>query len=358
MGDPRRKPQDGLVLAPAPHLRAPTTTAGMSWLVAASLLPAAAWGILLFGVPALRVLGAALAAALAAEALTTLPFGRFTLRDGNAALTGLLVGMFMPAGISVVVPVAASFFGIVVVKQTFGGLGRNWMNPAAGGILFAFLSWGGSMGAWTALPASGAVTTPLAALRAALDGGATGGPLAVLNAAGYPFSRFDAAVVGWLNGHLLSLFHVSLPSGWFDVFAGIVVGPIGAVSAPLLAAAAIILAARRIIRWEVPVAALAVFVVLTVAVGGLSAGPVFHVFSGTMLLGSFFVATDPVTSPLSRNGRWLHGALLGVLVWLLRFSGTLGDGVIVAIALGSAIVPLIDSGTLRHRSQPRREESS
>jgi electron transport complex protein RnfD len=149
-----------------------------------------------------------------------------------------------------------------------------------------------------------------------------------------------------------------MPFGWFDVFAGIVVGPIGAVSAPLLAAAAIILAARRIIRWEVPVAALAVFVVLTVALGGLSGSPVFHVFSGTMLLGTFFVATDPVTSPLSRNGRWVYGALLGVLVWLLRFFGTLGDGVIVAIALGNALVPLIDSGTLRHRRLPRREKSS
>jgi electron transport complex protein RnfD len=202
------------------------------------------------------------------------------------------------------------------------------------------------------------MTPPLAALRAALDSGSTGGPLAVLNASGYPFSRFDAGVVRWLNDHLLSALHLAAPSGWFDVLAGIVVGPIGAVSAPLLAAAAIILAARRIIRWEVPGAALAAFLVLTVVFGGLSAGPLFQVLSGTMLLGLFFIATDPVTSPLSRNGRWLHGAVVGVLVWLLRFFGTLGDGVIVSIALGAAIVPLIDNATLHHRRMPRREKSS
>jgi len=229
------------------------------------------------------------------------------------------------------------------------------MNPAAGGVLFALLSWSASMGRWDPLSVGGASVPPLTALRAAMDGGAAGSPLAVLNAAGYPFSRFDSSVVGWLNNHLLAGIHLAVPAGVFDVAVGLVVGPIGAVSVPLLAGAAVLLFARRIIRWEIPVAALAAFVVLTVAVGGFSAGPLFHLFSGSLVLGVFFLATDPVTSPLSRNGRWLSGGALGVLAWLLRFHGVLGDGIIVSVALSNAVVPLIDAGTVYHRRSPRRE---
>jgi electron transport complex protein RnfD len=342
-----------LPLAPAPHLRTTLSTPGMAWLACVALLPAAAWGVALFGLAALRVCGTAVAAAVAAETLTTVPFGRFTLRDGSAALTGLLVGMFMPAGVPLVVPAAASFFAIIVVKQTFGGLGRNWMNPAVGGVLFALLSWSATMTHWVPL-AGGAAVPPLDALRAARDSGAfgAGGPLAVLNAAGYAFSGVDAAVTGWINAHVLSLANLTLPRGVFDVVAGITVGPVGAVSAPLLAGGGAFLVSRGIIRWETPAAYLGVFLVLALGLGGavsggglLSGGPLFQVLSGTLLLGAIFAASDPVTSPLSRRGRWYYGAVLGTLTFLLRSFGSVGDGVIVSLALGNALVPLIDAAS-------------
>jgi electron transport complex protein RnfD len=326
----------------------------LAWLVVASLLPALAWGIALFGIAAVRVCAVGLAAAVAAEALTTVPFKRFTLGDGSAVLTGLIVGMFLPAGVSLVVPAAASFFAIVVVKQTFGGLGRNWMNPAVGGVLFALLSWNASMARWIPL-ASGAAVPPLDALRSALAAGRSvpGGPLAVLNAAGYPFSGADASVLGWINGHLLGFLHVGLPTGAFDVVSGMVVGPIGAVSAPLLLAGAAFLLARGVIRWEIPVAYLAVFAVLAFALGGPATGrgwltgeALFQLLSGTLLLGAFFAATDPVTSPLSRAGRWAYGTALGILTFVMRYFGSVGDGVVVSLALGNALVPLIDIAAL------------
>ncbi len=354
MAEPGKGSVGRLLLSPAPHLNTALSTPGMAWLVVAALLPAAAWGIVLFGASAARACGVALAAAVAAEALTTLPFRRFTLGDGSATLTGLLVGMWMPAGAPLYVPAAASIFAIVVVKQTFGGLGRNWMNPAAGGVLFALISWSASMAAWLPLPA-GASVPPLVALgRAYAAGGASGAPLAALAGAGYPFSPVDSAVTGWINGHLLGVFHLALPRGSFDVLVGYAVGPVGTVSPPLLLAGAGVLMARRVIRWDIPVAYLVVFAALVLFLGGpangqrmLAGGPLFHVLSGSLLLGAFFVSTDPVTSPLSRGGRWAYGALLGGLTFLLRFFGTLGDGVAVSIALGNALVPLIDMAGVR-----------
>ncbi len=159
------------VLAPMPHLGVRMSTSRMNWFVSLALLPAAGWGVFLFGTAALVVLAFSIGAALLAELAVTLPFGRFTLRDGSAVLTGCIVGLFMPAGIPGYVPAAASAFAILVVKQTFGGLGRNWMNPAMGGTVFAFLSWPGPLSQWIAPRggnASGIVIPPLEALRAAL----------------------------------------------------------------------------------------------------------------------------------------------------------------------------------------------
>ncbi len=349
-----------LLQAPAPHSRTSLSTPVLAWIVAASLVPALAWGIALFGLPAALVCGTAVVAAVLAEALTTIPFGRFTLADGSAVLTGLLVGMFMPAGVPLGIPAAASFFGIVVVKQTFGGLGRHWMNPAVGGVLFALVSWSVSMTRWVALP-GGLAVPPLESLRAALAAGTSaGGPLSALNAGGYVFSAVDAAVVGWVNAHLPSFLGAGLQRGSFDVLVGIVVGPTGAGSAPLLAAGAVLLASRGIIRWEIPVAYLGVFVILVLLLGGPAAGrplhpggALFQLLSGSLILGAFYAATDPVTSPLVRTGRWAYGVALGALTFLLRSFGSVGDGVVASIALGNTLVPLIDRATVPSRPGAR-----
>ena len=351
----------GFSLAPAPHLRTSSSAAAISWLVAASLLPAAAWGVFLFGSSALLVLAAAIVSALLVEGLSSLAFHRFTLHDGSGFLTGLFVGLLMPPGAPLYVPAAAAAFAVLVIKQSFGGLGRNWMNPALGGIVFALLSWGEPMSRWMAARGTdmSPPLPPLEALRAAFAAGGTsavpaGNALSFLGGHAYGFSTLDGRVVTWINLHLLSPLHLSLPGGVFDILVGTVPGRIGEISPPLLLAGAAFLIARRLIRWEVPVIYIGTFGVLAQVFGGLANGQGwmtgsagFHVLSGSLILGAFFMAGDPVTSPLMRRGRCIYAAGLGVLTFFLRFFGSLGDGVAVAILLGNCAVPFIDKLTQR-----------
>jgi len=343
-----------LVVSPAPHVGGLSSTRRLNWSVACCLLPAAAWGVFLFGVPALSVLGVALGASLAAELLAALAWRRVTLADGSAAVTGLLVGMLMPPGVPLYVPAVASAFAIIIVKQSFGGLGRNWMNPALGGVVFALFSWANAMNSW--LPARGVaagtgVLPPLNALRAALTGAKSAhrGALAVLGASSYPWSAADGRVVAWINTHILSLAGWSLPGGVFDMLVGNIPGRIGDVSVPLLFLGAAYLLGRRVIRWQVPVTYLVTFCVAAQIFGGLpmgcgwgTGGALFQLFSGSLVLGAFFMATDPVTSPLTGTGKLLYGMCLGVLSFFLRYFGSGGDGVPLAIVLGNCVVPVID----------------
>jgi electron transport complex protein RnfD len=274
--------------------------------------------------------------------------------------------MFMPAGAPLYVPIAASGFGILVVKQTFGGLGRNWMHPAMGGVVFALLSWTHSMSRWIlprGMPPDAGAIPPLDALRAAVSTAPAGGtPLSVLAARGYRFSGLDAGITGWISSHLLGPLGLSLPAGSFDVLVGHVAGTIGGVSAPIAALGAIILLRRRAIRWQIPVAYLSSFFVLTLLLGGIASGrgvleggPLFQVLSGGILLAAFFAAPDPVTSPLALRGCWLYGVLLGGLTFLMRTLGSLGDGVAAAVVLGNCAVPLLDRQLVRRPKTPRGE---
>jgi electron transport complex protein RnfD len=343
-----------LTISAPPHLGVHTSTARMAWLVSLSLLPAAAWGIFLFALPAACVLATSLCTALFAELCSSAIFRRFTLGDGSAFLTGLLVGLLMPPGVPLYVPAAAAVFAILVVKQSFGGLGKNWMNPALGGVVFALLSWSDSMTRWTEArgsPASSPVIPPLEALRAALSapGAARSTPLTILANHGYAFSSVDGNVVSWLNAHILAPFHATLAMGSFDVLVGHVAGRIGEVSVPLLLVGAGFLITRRVVHWHVPVSYVATFAFLAWIFGGLatgqgwlSGGPLFHIFSGSLILGAFFLAADPVTSPLTSTGRWIYGIGLGLLTFFLRFYGSLGDGVAVSLLLGNCAVPLLD----------------
>jgi Na+-translocating ferredoxin:NAD+ oxidoreductase subunit D len=366
MADDASRPVTGLPVAPAPHIHTTSSAAAASWMIAGSLAPAAAWGVIMFGLPAFLVLVVSVAAAMLAEGVSSLAFRRFTLHDGSGFLTGLLVGLLMPPGAPLYVPAVAAAFGVIVVKQSFGGLGRNWMNPALGGVLFALLSWAGPMGRWLPIrgAAGAAALPPLEALRAALagTGAAPGGALATLAAHGYQFSPLDGSVVSWINGHLLSWAHAALPGGVFDVLVGTVPGRIGEISPPLLLAGAAFLLARRLVRWEVPVIYIGTFGVLALLFGGLPEGrglvggsALFHVLSGSLVLGAFFMAGDPVTSPLAWRGRCIYAALLGVLTFFLRFFGSLGDGVVVAIVLGNCAVPFIDKLTQRRTAAVGKE---
>jgi electron transport complex protein RnfD len=336
---------------PAPHLHEGTTTAGIMFSVVLCLLPAGIWGVLLFGPRALYVLLVSVAGSLLTElAVAGLLLRRFTLADGSALLTGLLLGYSMPPAVPLFIPAVASFFAIAVIKMTFGGLGGNWMNPALGARVFVQLSWMGPMSAWRA-PLSPAVdalsaATPLGLAKTALSSQTPGmrGPIDLVVAGLHP----SGMGAGPLSG-LLDRLGRLLPEGYGDLLVGRVAGSIGEVSAFLLLLGSIYLLVKKIIAWEIPAAYLGSFGLAAWAFGGLPFGAglfrgdaAFHLLTGGLLLGALFMATDPVTSPMKRPGRIVFGLGCGLLTFVLRIWGSQPEGVALAIVLVNMFVPLLN----------------
>jgi electron transport complex protein RnfD len=323
------------------------------WGTVAALLPALAWGVFCFGISSALPVAASIAGALAGEALASGLMRKFTLWDGSAALTGLLVGMAMPPGISPLLPAISSFFAVSVVKGAFGGLGSNWMNPALAGISFALINWPRQMNAWIAplhLPGLAAISgaTPLGFARAHAASSAASNWIGILAAGGAKFSAIDAQVTDALNHILFLHIGAELPGGYVDLLVGNKTGTIGEISAILIIAASVLLIARKMIRWEVPAAIIGAFSLLTWVFGGLPLGEglfegdvLFSILTGSFLLVTFFMAPDPVTSPSSRLGMALFGAGVGILIFLLRSFGASAEGSAFAVILMNCAVPAI-----------------
>jgi Na+-translocating ferredoxin:NAD+ oxidoreductase subunit D len=357
------KIQNQIRVTSSPQYHDEASTSRIMWAVTACLLPAAAWGVYVFGAYALWVMAMSTAAAVGTEALIARAFGRNTLHDGSAVLTGLLVGMNMPPEIPVVIPIVASVFAIAVVKWTFGGLGNNWMNPALAGRVFVFFSWTGEMTKWTYPRTLGPVdgtsaATLLGSVKSGVveSGGSIGSPVRYLESTGFPRSAADARITEWLNNGFLGDLGIRLPEGYVDPFIGNVPGCIGEVSALLLMAGAVYLFAKKIITWEIPTAFFVVFAVFSWTFGGLVYGTgfftgdvLFHVLAGGFMLGIFYMATDMVTSPMSSTGMLIYGAGIGFMTFLIRFYGSFPEGISLAIILMNIFSPIINRYT-----KPRR----
>ncbi len=289
---------------PAPHLHQGPTTRGTMLTAAACLAPAAAWGVLVQGPAALAVLAAAVAASLASElAIGLAAWRRCTLADGSALLTGLLVGLSLPACAPWFLPAVAAVFAVAVVKASFGGLGRNWMNPALGGRLFVTFSWPALLAA-RPLPTAGWLPVPY----------------------------------GYASGSIL-------PEG--SLVGG--TGALGLVSTALLALGGAYLLARRSAAWEVPASFAAAFALTIWGLGGLPAGDgLFRgdlpaaLGGGGFALAALFMATDPVTSPRGRAARLAFGAGCGLLCFLLRAYGRRTEAPFLSVPLMNMVVPLLE----------------
>jgi electron transport complex, RnfABCDGE type, D subunit len=323
----------------APFAYDKRTTSSLMWGVSLALAPALAWGLFCFGSPAAVVVLSSILGALVGEAASSALRRRFTLWDGSAFLTGLLVGMAMPPGIAPYIPAAAAFFATAVVKGAFGGLGANWMNPALAGVAFALVNWPVDMSSWTVPHQLAAVSgaTPLGLARSG------GGALA-----GISPSPTDASVTDALNQGIFSQLGAELPGGYIDLVLGNKAGALGELSGILILAASIVLLARKVIRWEIPASIVASFALLTWAFGGLAGGQgffrgdvLFAVFSGSFLLVTFFMAPDPVTSPSSSVGMVIYGLGIGAFSFLLRSFGSRSEGTAFAVILMNCAVPAI-----------------
>ena len=352
--------REQLLVTSSPQFHDEASTARIMWSVSACLLPAAAWGVYVFGLSALWVMIAATAAAAGTEYVLARWMGRGnTLHDGSAVLTGFLVGLNMPPVIPAYIPVIASVFAIAVVKWTFGGLGNNWMNPALAGRVFVFFSWTGHMTSWkmpATLPATDAQSgaTILGAVKSGVieTGGAVGNPVRYLERIGFPRSEFDTGITSRLNDTIFGPLGINMPNGYVDPFIGNVPGSIGEVSALLLLLGTIYLFHKRIITWEIPTAYFTSFAVLTWLFGGLPLGTglftgdvLFHAFAGGLILGIFYMATDMVSSPATSKGMIIYGAGAGVLTFLIRVYGSYPEGVSLAIILMNITAPMINRYT-------------
>ena len=342
------------LVASSPQIHQPDSTARIMLDVIIALIPAGIWGVYVFGVRALVVVAVSIIAAVVCEYLLGRVSGKSTtIGDYSALLTGLLIGYNMPADVKLYVPVIASFFAIAVVKWSFGGLGGNMMIPALAGRVFVFFSWTGTMTKWKAPVTNMGIdsisgASPLGYLKTGLMdfSGKVTGPMEFLR--DYPKSSIDSDLTGWFS----SAFGANIDSGYFDLFLGNISGCIGEVSVLLLLIGAIYLLIRKVITWEIPAAYLISFSVLIWIFGGTRFGNglftgdvMFNLFSGGLMLGAFYMATDMVTSPLTGKGQIVFGIGCGFLTFLIRVYGSFPEGVSLAIILMNIFVAMIDRTT-------------
>ncbi|HEX8949952.1 MAG TPA: RnfABCDGE type electron transport complex subunit D [Dissulfurispiraceae bacterium] len=318
------KKEQQFIISVSPHIKSEESTARIMWSVSASLLPAAVMGAYFFGpraafIMALSVVGSLLAEYVYQKALDK----KISVHDGSAFLTGLLLGMNLPASVPFYIPVVGAFVAIIITKQLFGGLGFNVFNPALIGRAFLLISFPKLMTIWT---------EPTAAFIQ-MDAKTTATPLGVLKEEG-------AAKLMEIFGDKINLYT--------QLFVGHRAGSIGETSAIALLIGAAFLLFRGYISWHIPVSFLgtaALMAWIFGAKGALFAGdPLIHLMSGGILLGAFFMATDYVTCPSVPKGQLLFGAGCGFLTMLIRLKGGFPEGVMFAILIMNCFAPLIDRG--------------
>ena len=309
-------PEPQILVAPSPHLSQSGFTARrMMYDVLAGLLPVVAAALYVFGWYAVVQVGICVLACLAFEALFSSWRGRKpTLGDGSAAVTGVILGLSLPWSAPWYVGVIASMIAIGIGKVVFGGLGQNLFNPAMVGRAFVMICFPAALGA-------AAYTLPSAALKIVTQ--AT--PLTAAKQLGEPTS-FLGLLLGNTNGSL------------------------GETSAIACLIGGLYLCLRRTASWEIPAGVIGSVAVISGAAYWISPGalthPLHHLLGGALLFGAFFIATDPVTSPLTPKGKFIFGAGLGAFVMLIRLASGYPEGVMFAVLLMNAVVPLINRWTI------------
>jgi electron transport complex protein RnfD len=329
-----------LVVSPSPHLKDGIDIKGVMYAVAISLVPAAAASVYFFGVRALIIIVLASLSAIATEAACQKAMKRkITAADGSALVTGILLAFNVPPGVPYWMPVVGSAFAIGIAKIPFGGLGYNPLNPALAGRAFLLASWPVYMTAAWLAPSRGSLS--------GISAVTTATPLGVFKYAGGIIANPSSTVeqVGAANALLHQLYSASSLK---NLFLGNVGGCIGETSVLLLLVGAVYLMVRGIICWRIPVSYIGTVALLTWLIGGkglFQGFPLFHVLSGGLVLGAFFMATDMVTSPVTPRGKLIFGVGCGVLTSIIRLKGGYAEGVSYSILIMNIAVPLIDRYT-------------
>ena len=304
--------ENKLKMSSSPHIRSKDTTSSIMMWVTIALLPASAFGVWNFGLSALIMLISTTAASVLTEYIyEKLMHKKITIGDWSAVVTGLLLGLNMPASAPWWMGVIGGIFAILIVKQLFGGLGQNFMNPALGARCFLLISFTSQMTTFVYDGVSG--PTPLAQLKA---------------------------------GEAVNS---------MDMLIGTIPGTIGETSVIAIIIGAIILILKGIIDLRIPGTYIVSFIIF-IGIFGPFANPnvgffdpqyiTAHLCGGGLMLGAFFMATDYVTRPVTKKGQYVYGIFLGILTGIFRLFGPSAEGVSYAIIIGNLIVPLIEKVTL------------
>ena len=307
-----------LTVSVSPHVHHADTTRSVMLDVLIVLLPALAWAVYQFGVRALWLTVATTASCVLFEFLwQKLLHKPVTVSDLSAAVTGVILAFNLPVGLPIWMAVIGAFFAIIVVKQLYGGIGKNVVNPALAARVFLMLAWTDRM---TDFSVSGG------ALLRRVDGVASATPMAQMK-----------------SGNIADL-HL------FDMFLGQESGSIGEVSVLLLVLGGVYLLLRRVIDWRIPVSFIGTVAFLSfmfpqIAQANRIDYMLWQICGGGLMLGAIFMATDYTTSPVTKTGRVIYGIGCGLITVFIRFFGTYPEGVSFSILIMNTLVWYLDRYT-------------
>lgn len=333
----------------SPHAHAGNSISRTMGLVLLALAPATLFGLYTFGWPAINLFLVTVFAALAVEAWCLRIAGKPIqpgLMDGSAVLTGCLLALSLPPWAPWWIGVIGAIIAILLAKQIFGGLGQNLFNPAMAARVALLISFPLEM-------------TTFLDPRPLFGDTGPGFVDGLFISFGHGLDA-DAVSSASILGHVRTELGQGIPlseatAGQYDFWSlagGSAAGSLGETSAVLLLLGGLFLLYKRVITWYIPVSLMGTLALLAGVFHLIqpeqSPGPLYHLVSGATLLGAFFIATDPVTSPVSVRGQLIFGAGCGALIYIIRSWAGYPEGVAFAILLMNACTPLID-----HYIRPR-----
>ncbi|MGB9720228.1 MAG: RnfABCDGE type electron transport complex subunit D [bacterium] len=322
-----------LVVSAPPHIHSNLSTNRAVYAVCLGLVPSMVFGILNFGTYAFLIVFLSVISSTTSEAVFEYLAGKkITISDGTAILTGLLLAMSLPPGVPLWVPIIGSGFAIILVKQVFGGLGFNYLNPALAARAFLTLSFPQIMNtAWR---------TPSYGSFSGIDTISQATPLTILKNPAY-YGNTET-IINRFNS----------PDFLRTLFSGMIGGSIGETCKIALIIGGLALLFLKIIDYRIVSGYIVGFLLLNFVMPN-SINPIFQLFTGGVLIAIFFMATDWVTTPITKNGRWIFGVGCGILTTIFRHYSHYPEGVTPAILLMNLITPLIDKLTNRRLWQPK-----